>query len=54
MPEGLRQSGLVILILGKEYGQKQQKGISATHEEHLSERESSYIGFCSKWGEAEF
>lgn len=41
--EGLRQSGLVILILGSEYGQKQQKGISATHEEYLEAKESHPI-----------
>jgi len=32
--QGLRQSGLVILILGEHYGAKQVNGISATHEEY--------------------
>lgn len=32
--QGLRQSGLVILILGANYGAKQPSGISATHEEY--------------------
>lgn len=31
---GLRQSGLMILILGANYGAKQPSGISATHEEY--------------------
>lgn len=41
--EGLRQSGLVVLILGSEYGQKQQEGISATHEEYREAKESHPI-----------
>lgn len=32
--EGLRQSALVVLILGSGYGAKQATGISATHEEY--------------------
>ena len=32
--DGLRQSGLVVLLLGREYGLKQKKGISATNEEY--------------------
>ena len=32
--EGLRQSALVVLILGAGYGAKQATGISATHEEY--------------------
>jgi hypothetical protein len=32
--QGLRQSGLVILILGAHYGAKQSSGLSATHEEY--------------------
>lgn len=36
--EGVRQSGLVILILGKDYGWKQPSGISATHEEYREAR----------------
>ncbi|WP_374949726.1 DUF4062 domain-containing protein [Mucilaginibacter sp.] len=32
--QGLRRSGLVILILGEHYGAKQANGISATHEEY--------------------
>lgn len=32
--EGLRQSGLVILILGSSYGAKQPSALSATHEEY--------------------
>lgn len=32
--EGLRKSGLVILILGEEYGATQSAGLSATHEEY--------------------
>jgi hypothetical protein len=31
---GLRQSGLMILILGAEYGTRQASGLSATHEEY--------------------
>lgn len=31
---GLRQSGLVILVLGASYGAKQSSGLSATHEEY--------------------
>ena len=41
--DGIRQSGLVILVLGSEYGQKQQKGISATHEEYREAKESHPI-----------
>lgn len=32
--QGLRQSGLVILLLGEHYGAKQATGISATHQEY--------------------
>lgn len=32
--DGLRQSGLVVLILGSGYGAKQPTGLSATHEEY--------------------
>lgn len=32
--QGLRESGLVILILGARYGAKQASGLSATHEEY--------------------
>lgn len=32
--EGLRQSGLVVLLLGSGYGAKQATGISATHQEY--------------------
>ena len=32
--DGLRKSGLVILILGEDYGIKQSSGLSATHEEY--------------------
>lgn len=32
--DGLRQSSLVVLILGESYGAKQASGISATHEEY--------------------
>jgi Domain of unknown function (DUF4062) len=32
--QGLRESGLVILILGANYGTKQTSGLSATHEEY--------------------
>lgn len=38
--EGVRQSGLVVLILGKEYGAKQSSGISATHEEYREARQA--------------
>ena len=38
--DGVRQSGLVVLILGKDYGWKQPSGISATHEEYREARES--------------
>jgi hypothetical protein len=41
--DGLRQSGLVVLILGSEYGPKQKKGISATHEEYREAKESHPI-----------
>ncbi len=32
--DGLRQSGLVLLLLGADYGVKQKGGLSATHEEY--------------------
>lgn len=32
--DGLRRSGLVILILGEDYGASQSSGLSATHEEY--------------------
>jgi hypothetical protein len=36
--QGLRQSGLVILILGEHYGAKQAGGLSATHQEYREAR----------------
>lgn len=38
--EGVRQAGIVVLILGKDYGAKQSSGLSATHEEYLEARQS--------------
>lgn len=38
--QGLRQSGLVILILGAHYGAKQPSGLSATHEEYRAAKGS--------------
>lgn len=32
--DGVRQSGLVLLLLGSDYGVKQNSGLSATHEEY--------------------
>jgi hypothetical protein len=32
--DGLRQSGLILLLLGADYGVKQKGGLSATHEEY--------------------
>ncbi len=32
--DGIRQSGLVVLLLGAEYGARQTSGLSATHEEY--------------------
>lgn len=32
--EGIRQSGLVVLLLGSGYGEQQSSGLSATHEEY--------------------
>lgn len=32
--DGVRQSGLILLLLGAEYGVKQKSGLSATHEEY--------------------
>lgn len=37
--QGLRQSGLVILILGEHYGAMQPSGLSATHEEYREARD---------------
>src|SRR3977135_4124469 len=36
---GVRQSGLVIPILGPRYGAKQASGLSATHEEYREAKE---------------
>ncbi|GEO97842.1 hypothetical protein GCM10007887_01810 [Methylobacterium haplocladii] len=38
--EGIRQAGIVVLILGKDYGAKQPSGLSATHEEYREARQS--------------
>jgi hypothetical protein len=38
---GLRQSALMILILGAGYGAKQASGLSATHEEYREAKESN-------------
>lgn len=38
--EGVRQAGLVVLILGKSYGAKQASGMSATHEEYREARQT--------------
>ncbi|MEJ7779290.1 MAG: DUF4062 domain-containing protein [Daejeonella sp.] len=37
--QGLRESGLVILILGNSYGVKQTNGLSATHQEYREAKE---------------
>ena len=38
--EGIRHAGLVVLILGKSYGAKQESGLSATHEEYREARQT--------------
>ncbi|GBU15894.1 MAG: hypothetical protein COT28_12865 [Methylobacterium sp. CG08_land_8_20_14_0_20_71_15] len=38
--EGVRQAGIVVLILGKDYGARQPSGLSATHEEYREARQS--------------
>lgn len=38
--DGVRQAGIVVLILGADYGAKQPSGISATHEEYREARQS--------------
>lgn len=38
--EGVRQSGLVVLLLGNGYGAKQATGLSATHEEYRDAKEN--------------
>ncbi len=47
--DGLRQSGLMILILGAPYGSKQLSGFSATHEEYNDAKGfPPYHCVCSK------
>jgi len=41
--QGLRQSGLVVLILNEYYGAKQASGLSATHEEYREAKETRPI-----------
>src|ERR1700710_1476566 len=41
--EGLRQSDIVVLILGDRYGTVQTSGLSATHEEHREGTGSKYV-----------
>ncbi|KQO61041.1 hypothetical protein ASF24_03640 [Methylobacterium sp. Leaf86] len=38
--DGIRQAGIVVLVLGKDYGAKQPSGLSATHEEYREARQS--------------
>ena len=38
--EGVRSSDATVLILGQRYGDKQSKGLSATHEEYKEAREA--------------
>src|SRR5438477_13211491 len=40
---GLRQSALMILILGADYGTKQASGLSATHEEYREGKDHSPV-----------
>ncbi len=47
--DGVRQSGLVILMLGEAYGSKQGSGLSATHEEYREARDTKpVIGFVQE------
>lgn len=47
--DGVRQSGLVILLLGQAYGSKQDSGLSATHEEyHEAKATKPVIGFVQE------
>lgn len=47
--DGIRQAGIVVLILGKDYGAKQPSGLSATHEEYREARQSrSVIAFVQE------
>lgn len=39
----LRESDLVILVLGERYGPPQASGLSATHEEYLEARDSKHL-----------
>lgn len=50
---GLRQSDLVVLVLGPRYGAKQASGLSATHEEYREARGRKPILIFVQSGEAE-
>src|SRR3546814_1236063 len=50
---GLRQSDLVVLVLGTRYGVKQASGLSATHEEYREARGRKPILIFIQQGEAE-
>lgn len=50
---GLRQSDLVVLVLGARYGAKQASGLSATHEEYREARGRKPILTFIQQGEAE-
>ncbi len=50
---GLRQSDLVVLVLGTRYGAKQASGLSATHEEYREARGRKPILTFIQQGEAE-
>ena len=41
--DGLRNSGLVVLMLGEAYGTKQASGLSATHEEYREARDTKPV-----------
>src|SRR3546814_6259394 len=50
---GLRQSDLIVLVLGTRYGAKQASGLSATHEEYREARGRKPILTFVQAGEAE-
>lgn len=50
---GLRESDLVVLILGDRYGAKQASGLSATHEEYREARGNKPVLVFIREGEAE-
>lgn len=41
--EGVRQADMLVLVLGASYGRKQQRGLSATHEEYREARDQKPV-----------